>query len=791
MTQKELTELLANASCAYYNGQTPLMSDLEFDKKLEELRKMEAESGVVLPGSPTVNVGAKVDGLKTVRHEQPALSLDKVKYANRMDLVKWLGDKEGVVSWKMDGLTLVLTYDDGKLTLAATRGDGIEGKDVTHNARFFKGIPQEIEYKGHLVVRGEAIMTYKEFERVNAEAGGIYENPRNLAAATVQMLDANESRKREIEFYAFELVSPEPNVGTIQYESLLPFQPDRGPLEKYTASEDISTYEGRMWTLSSLGFQTVSCGFGVNSWEIDEVIGRWEEDLHEHAGLSFPTDGLVITYNDLVYGWGLGMTGHHPRWAIALKWTDETETTTIRNVEWSVGKTGLITPVAVFDPVRLGAGSTITRASLHNISIMEKLKVKVHAKTKVYLANMIIPQITMCEERGNTFADVMVDDIVIATDEYTHDYNEHLVKIASIETDKEAVTETNPYGYVLYGSDLDGEDEEDAVNAVYESNFIGIAGIQIPKICPCCGEPTAIRENNGVKTLFCENPSCSAKQVAALINTFSKDGLFVKGLGESQIEDLMRNGIVDATPQSFYDIAHRWKEFEANPHRNESEPGYLVIKNLLAKDGWGIRKWNNLMDAIDASRKTTLQKFLYSLNIPLLGNDLSKKLSKFWHNDIEEFISFVSEVAVQTGKDDRSVIKKALDTLTEIEGVGEEKARNIVWWAYNLPDNDGLKNLLALRKELNFPEVKDSATADNSLEGLTFVVTGAVFDYKNRDEFKASVEARGGKVAGSVSAKTSYLVNNDVNSTSGKNAKAKELNIPIISEDEFISRFGK
>ena len=716
MEQKELTELLAKASEAYYNSGNAIMSDLEFDRKVEELRQMEKESGVVLPGSPTQKVGTpeKVDGLKKVTHEYPALSLDKVKYKDREDLVKWLGNKEATVSWKMDGLTVVLTYDDGKLTRAVTRGDGIEGSDVTHNAVYFEGVPKQIAYPGHLVVRGEAVMEYKEFERVNAEAGGIYENPRNLAAATVQMLDANESRKRKISFYAFELVAPEPKAEILSVTL-------QGAVKPYTSSNNISMFKERMNLLGTLGFQTVPIEMFVTAENILEVIGRWEEQLHE--GLPFPTDGLVITYDDVLYGWGLGSTGHHPRWAMALKWSDECAETTITDVEWSVGKTGLITPVAVFNPVRLGAGSTITRASLHNISIMERFKVRIGARTGVYLANMIIPQITECQ---NSF-------------------------------DGGKTCPTKP--------------------------------VSVPEVCPVCGKPTRVEDSSGVKTLHCDNVHCSARQIGNLMNTFSKDGLFIKGLGESQIEDLMRNGIVDATPRSFYDIARRWKEFEANPHRSESEPGYLAIKNLLAKDGWGIRKWNNLMSAIEASRNTTLQKFLYSLNIPLLGNDLSKKLAKFWHYNLECFRIFIVRTTEVAGELTSYGCDWAMDTLTSIDGVGEEKARNIVEWARNLmSDNAAYDAFDALCRELHFAE---PAPADNnmSLAGLTFVITGAVHVYKNRDEFKASVEVRGGKVAGSVSKNTDYLVNND--NTSGKSQKAKELGIPIISEDEFISRFGK
>lgn len=550
-------------------------------------------------------------------------------------------------------------------------------------------------------------MEYKEFERVNAEAGGIYENPRNLAAATVQMLDANEPRKRKISFYAFELVSPEPKAEILSVTL-------QGAVKPYTSSNNISMFKERMNLLGTLGFQTVPIGMFVTAENILEVIDRWEEQLHE--GLPFPTDGLVITYDDVLYGWGLGSTGHHPRWAMALKWSDECAETTITDVEWSVGKTGLITPVAVFEPVRLGAGSTITRASLHNISIMERFKTRIGARTGVYLANMIIPQITECQ---NSF-------------------------------DGGKTCPTKP--------------------------------VSVPEVCPVCGKPTRVEDSNGVKTLYCDNVHCSARQIGNLMNTFSKDGLFIKGLGESQIQDLIDYGVVDSTPLSFYKATTAFS--------NGKEFSDKVVK-LLEKDGWGKKKWINLVDAINASRNTTLQKFLYSLNIPLLGNDLSKKLAKFWHYNLECFRIFIVGTTEVAGELTAYGYDRAMDTLTSIDGVGEEKARNIVEWARNLmSDNAAYDAFDALCRELHFAE---PAPVDNgaSLKGLTFVITGTVNSYKNRDEFKASVEARGGKVAGSVSKNTTALVNNDVTSTSGKNQKAKELGIEIISEDEFISRYGK
>ena len=707
--QAILTQELAEANKAYRNSGITLMSDLEYDKKLEELAALEEKNGFKYDISPTDKVGAEVvSTLKKVTHEAPALSLDKVKYKDRDNLVKWLRDSEGhddaVMSWKNDGLTVVATYDEGKLTQAVTRGDGVTGSDITHNARFFKGLPLEIPFAGHLVVRGEAVMSFAEFERVNAENDGIYENPRNLASATIQMLDANESRKREIRFIAFELVEPdtytvigESGDGYINIDFNLRFQ-----------------YE-RFGFLNSLGFNVVE-NEKVNSTNILDRIEVWKSSLEQ---LDYPTDGLVISFDDMEYGMSLGNTGHHFRHSMALKWSDETVETTIRDIEWSVGKTGIITPVAIFDEVRLGLGSNVTRASLHNLSIMRKLGVKIGSKAQVYLANMIIPQIASTDNQGESL-----------------DYPEY------------------------------------------------------PTVCPVCGEPTYVSEENGVRTLHCENKHCAARQIGSLMNTFSKDGLFVKGLGESQIQDLIEYGIVDATPLSFYRATTAFS--------NGKEFSDKVVK-LLEKDGWGKKKWENLVDAINASRDTTLQKFLYSLNVPLLGNDLSKKLAKYWKDDINAFKTFVeSFVGLYEGdcsRDDEAYAEGVYEAeyrkLCEIDGVGAEKAKNIINWVEETTAyREKYEDFIALINELNFPEPK-AESSDNSLEGLTFVITGSVHDYKNRDEFKASVEGRGGKVAGSVSAKTSFLVNNDITSTSGKNAKAKELNIPIISEDEFISRFGK
>ncbi len=714
--QKMLTLELIKASEKYYNGEESGMSDIEFDKKVEELKKLEESAGFRYEGSPTYSVGAMaVTELKTVKHEYPALSLDKVKYNDRENLVKWLkdGKDSAMISWKNDGLTVCATYDGGKLIQAVTRGNGEQGSDITHNAMFFKGLPKEISYKEHLVVRGEAVMKTVEFERVNALSGGLYENPRNLASATIQMLDSNESKKREINFIAFELVYPVPSDSySIEYdygkEYFFRFQQDRFDF------------------MEMLGFDVVDheC---CDSTDILSKIEEWKADL---ANLDYPTDGLVISYNDMVYGMSLGATGHHFRHSVALKWPDETVSTTIRGIDWSIGKTGIITPVAVFDKVRLGLGSNVTRASLHNLSIMKNMPtpdgkkepVRIGAGAEVYLANMIIP------------------------------------KIATIQ------------------NSFDG-----GLTCPTEA-------VEIPTVCPVCGQPTRVENNAGVEVLHCDNTQCPARQIGNLMNTFSKDGLFIKGLGESQITDLMEAGMVNASPYSFYDMARAYREFEANPNKNLSESGYLELQKLLAKDRWGQKKWNNLIDAIDASRNTTLQKFLYSLNIPLLGNDLSKKLSRYWNDSINAFTFFFTGADSGLGYDKESLT----ELLVTIEGIAEEKAGSIVNWAEDMFVSERWETeIIPLINELNFPEPPSATDADNSLEGITFVITGAVHDYKNRDEFKASVERRGGKVAGSVSSKTNYLVNNDITSTSGKNAKAKALGIEIISEDEFITRFGR
>lgn len=694
--QKELTEKLVCASKAYYNGLPSIMSDIEFDKFVEKLADMEKESGIIFSGSPTVSVGAAVvTALESSRHEQPALSLDKCKYKDKENLIEWLDDKEGCLSWKMDGLTIVATYDGGKLTKAVTRGNGEIGSVVTHNAMFFEGLPHEIPYKNHLVVRGEAIMTRTEFNRVNDSAGGIYENERNLASATIQMLDANESKKRKICFFAFELVSPKPK-------------------------DDLSFYSDRMDFLSNNGFDTVVFTH-VNQQNLLEEIESFKKKL---SNLDIPTDGLVLTYEDQAYGESLGMTGHHKRSSVALKWPDETKTTILRNIEWSVGKTGIVTPVAVFDPVRLGAGSTVTRASLHNISILRNLPFKgnndrnssvaLGDQIQVYLANMIIPQIASYSHNGD----------------YTLEHPR--------------------------------------------------TSIEIPKICPVCHKLLRQENSNGVWTLHCDNEDCSARRIGGLLRTFGRDGLYVIGLGEAQLKDLISLDIVDYHPYSFFHFVSQYHNL-MNGMKN-LDPGFNEkIETLMQMDGWGKKSIENLVAAIDKSRVTNLSKFLYSLNIPMVGHDLSKKISSYCNDDIEQFVSLF--LSFDMAED----LLRA--NLISLEGIGTEKAESVLLWRKKvLLDTAERQYLLKL---ISCLEIGSSVKNSDSLQGLTFCITGSVNVYKNRKEFKESVESRGGKVTGTVTKNTDYLVINDLTSTTGKAKMARELNCPMISEQQFIDRFGK
>lgn len=673
--QKQLTEELIEASKRYYSGQPTLMSDIEFDRKIEELKKLEKESGIILENSPTINVGAtSVNKLEKSKHEYPALSLNKIKYKEKEDIYKWLDnvDNNTVVSLKMDGLTVVVTYEDGVMKKAVTRGDGFVGSNVTHNAMYLKGLPNKIDYKGKIVIRGESTMTLDEFERVNLLSGDIYENPRNLASATIQMLDANESKQREIWFTAFEIAN---NI------------------------DGLNNYDEQLEFLKKLNINVVSYEI-ANKENVMSVIEKWKGIAVKYE---YPTDGLVFKCRSVNRFNELGNTGSHPRGAMALKWTDETITSTIRDIVWSVGRTGIVTPVAVFDSVRLGLGSNVSRASLHNLSIMSRVPdingnangVKIGSKVEVYLANAIIPQIATVDNSGD------------------------------------------------------------------------VEEVSIPTHCPVCGHELITEDNNGIKILKCVNEDCEVQKIGQLMNGFSNAGLAIKGLGEKQIEDLMEVGLTNSEVLSYYELLDKYNRYE-------------LPTELKDKDGWGIKKWQNLMDSIEASKKTTLQNFIYSLNMPMIAVNTSKIISKLFNNDINEFVKVVN---------DRQLFNNFVKQLQKTDGVGNVKAYSVYYWHERILDRDKLEDLNKLIGLLEFEKIETSK--DKSLKNINFVITGKVYIYKNRDEFKESVENRGGKVDGSVNNKTDYLVINDMNSNSSKANKARELGIKMLSEEEFVNKFSK
>ena len=667
--QKDLTNKLISASKAYYNTGITQMSDKEFDLGVEQLRKMEQETGIIMANSPTVNVGAEsVTALETDTHEEPALSLDKVNLTEPDAIAKlkqFAGDDLLVSSWKEDGVTLVISYDNGRLTKAVTRGDGVTGSIVTHNARYFMGVPLEIPYKGHLVVRGEGTMQQREFERVNALSGGKYENARNLASATIQMLDSNESKKREIWFNAFELVTP--GVGTHE----LVAHPNGTPVSFRSMTD-------RFNFMRELGFNIVKFTTCTQDG-IEQTIKYFEDHLTtdpDNIRNDMPTDGIVFTYEDQTCPnsrFVRGDTGHHPHGWLAMKWKDETHETTIRSVEWQVGRTGVVTPVAVFDNTRMGLGSTVNHATLHNLSIMKQKNIHVNAKAEVYMANMIIPAVYSCE---------------------------------------------------------DGEE------------------VAIPTTCPVCG---AALVNDGT-TLKCVNPDCAAQKLGKFVHFCEKDCMNIDGMSEKTVAKLIDAGFL----KEFADFYH------LSEHREEME----------SWEGFGEKAVDNMLSAIEASRKTNFVGFIHALGIPNIGKGQAKLLAKYENNDIEKFFRDCCN-----GTD-----------FSEIEGIGDVIYNSIHQYFF-VPYQSGILNtndreLPRLLKELTFEKVEENK--DNTLDGQIFVITGSVEHFANRDELKDFIESKGGKTSGSVSKNTTYLINNDVESTSGKNKKAKELGVEIISEEGFL-----
>lgn len=646
---KEKIDVLDRAAKAYYVDGTEIITNFEYDKLYDELVALEAETGVILAGSPTQKVGYEVASeLPKEEHPTRMLSLDKTK--EREDLRDWLGNQEGILSWKLDGLTVVLTYKEGKLSKAVTRGNGTVGEVITANARTFVNLPVTIGYKGDLVIRGEAVISYKDFEEINEAIPDVdakYKNPRNLCSGSVRQLDSSVTKSRRVRFYAFSLVSAELD-GNMN---------DMIPKEV-----SISRMAGMEW-LSSLGFDVVDFKM-VRKETVVSAVEEFEVLIKENP---IPSDGLVLSFDDLEYSRSLGTTAKFPRDSIAFKWRDQIAETVLQEIEWSASRTGLINPVAIFSPVEL-EGTTVTRASIHNISIMEELGLGIGDEIQVYKANMIIPQIA--------------------------------------------------------------------------DNLTRSGKVTVPEVCPVCGEKTEIRREKGVKTLFCNNPHCAAKKIKSFTHLVSRDALDVEGLSEMTIEKFIARGMIHEPA----DI------FKLREHREE----------IVNMDGFGEKSYENLIAATDEAAKTTPDRLLYALGVSGIGAANAKVIAKHCKNNWN------------------AIRNLSLDELMTIDGVGEVLAKGFRQFFDDEENKRKVEELVSLL-------TIDESFQDNSqrafLGGMTFVITGSLNHYANRDQLVAVLEDAGAKVAGSVSAKTSYLINNDLTSTSGKNKKAKDLGIPIIDED--------
>ena len=639
----ELTELLNRAAYAYEQEDREIMSNLEYDRLYDELKILEEKTGIVMANSPTARAGYEVlSELPKVRHDSPMLSLDKTKEPEALS--EWLKDKEGVLSWKLDGLTIVLTYRDGKLFQAATRGNGEVGEIITNNARVFKNIPLSIPFAGDLILRGEAVIKYSDFEKINAGIEDVearYKNPRNLCSGSVRQLNNEITAKRNVHFFAFTLVSA----------------------QEGEAGVDFLTRMEQMEWLRGQGFETVEECLVTSETVKDAVVtfaGKVESN-------DFPSDGLVLTYNDIAYGISLGRTSKFPRHSIAFKWRDELRETKLLEIEWSPSRTGLINPVAIFEPVEL-EGTSVSRASLHNISIMEGLALGVGDTVTVYKANMIIPQI--------------------------------------------------------------------AENLTRSGNIV------IPETCPVCGQKTHIREENETKTLYCINEECPAKKIKQFTHFVSRDAMNIEGLSEATLEKFIDERI----PTEPADLFHldRFRE------------------KITQMEGFGEKSFKKLTASVEKAREVSVAKFVYSLGILNIGLANAKLICKQFDNDIE------------------AVRRATREELVEIEGIGEVIADSMAAF-FEKPENGRIVD--DLLKEVHFTAEEG---VGEKFAGKVFVITGSVLHFSNRNELKEVIEREGGKVTGSVTAKTSYLINNDSLSNSSKNKKAKELGVPILTEEEFL-----
>lgn len=643
---KELITLLNEASRAYYAQDREIMSNYEYDKLYDELVELEKNTGTTLAGSPTMKVGYEaVEELPKEAHETPMLSLDKTK--DREELVEWLKGKEGLLSWKLDGLTIVLTYEQGGLIKAVTRGNGEVGEVVTNNARVFTNLPLTIPFKGKLVIRGEAVITYEDFHKINAtieEAEAKYKNPRNLCSGSVRQLNNEITAERRVRFFAFSLVNAQENKEEKAFGN---------------------SREEELKFLRKQGFEVVEYR-RVTPENIVEAVGDFEKKA---VGYNIPSDGLVLTFEDIAYGRALGRTSKFPRDSIAFKWADELKETRLVEIEWSPSRTGLINPVAIFEPVEL-EGTTVSRASVHNISILKGLKLGVGDKITVYKANMIIPQIA--------------------------------------------------------------------------ENLTGSDTLSIPSCCPACGGKTEIRESNAVQSLYCLNPECSAKKIKAFTLFVSRDAMNIDGLSEATLEKFIGKGFI----HEFGDI------FEIGKYKDE----------IVQMEGFGEKSFHNLMESIEKAKNTELPRVIYALGIPNIGLANAKVICREFGYDMEKIRNLTEE------------------ELAEVDGIGPVIARSFVEYFAKEGKNVMIDHLLSHLKLKAAPQVNEN----QKFTGINFVITGNVNRFANRNEVKAEIEKRGGKVTGSVTSKTNYLINNDVASGSSKNKKAKELGIPIISEEDFI-----
>lgn len=642
---KELGEKLREASRTYYQEDREIMSNVEYDALYDTLSALEKETGIVLADSPTVNVGYEaVEQLPKEEHERPMLSLDKTK--EREALREFIGEHPTLLSWKLDGLTIVLTYENGELIKAVTRGNGIVGEVITNNARVFKNIPLKISFKGRLVLRGEAIITYSDFEKINetiGDADAKYKNPRNLCSGSVRQLNNEITAKRNVRFYAFSLVSAEG----------VDFQNSR---------------EMQFRWLNEQGFEVVEYR-KVTAETLYEAMDYFAEAVTTN---DFPSDGLVALYDDIAYGESLGTTAKFPRNAMAFKWADEMRDTRLLEIEWSPSRTGLINPVAIFEPVEL-EGTTVSRASVHNISIMKELKLGIGDTIRVYKANMIIPQIA--------------------------------------------------------------------------ENLTGSGNAPIPHTCPACGQETVVKKENDVECLFCVNPGCPAKKIKSFGLFTSRDAMNIDGLSEATLEKFIARGFI----HDFGDI------FEISRYKDE----------IVEMEGFGQKSYDNLMESLERAKETTLPRVIYSLGIANIGLANAKVICRHFDNDLDR------------------IRHASLEEVSDIDTIGPVIAGNLV--AY-FKDEDNNRRLDHLMSFLHIQE--DSPKQEQIFEGMNFVITGSLVHFGNRSEAKELIESLGGKVTGSVTKKTNYLINNDIQSNSSKNKKARELGIPILSEEDFRKLAG-